>query len=385
MGLEKLEQMRSDGLIVRPWLLDLATYTLTEMGEFEEATQLIKDQMAAGDIHISKSVWAFLLDNASSAFYHPATSYCWKSQVNTGYINPSAGTCLNVLTTASRAGDAGLATEVFHVLGKRGTVFFATHYEQLISTYLSTNPPDLRAALTVLTIMTTVKLEPNSTNTRPLVTFLNDHPDRCQEAFEILTSLNEAGRTVPIAALNALIESHVHNRAPEKALVIYKAMHSFERLESGVPHKALATVETFNLLLRGTYRKSKGAEIDTALFLVSEMIALGIQPDSLTYDRLVFVCITAGNHDHAWRYFDEMDTLGFQPRQGTAAHLAVALARVGDDRCWDVLQRVQDNGLLPSRMRPDVERAWAGWEDKQHLNGAARDASVSESWDEDVD
>lgn len=356
MGLEMLEKMTNNGMRIRPWLHDLATYVLSENGEFNDAFRLVNDQVEAGDSNVSKGVWLNLLDNASAAFHHEATVYCWKSQVNLGFINPSGGTCLNVLTTAARAGDATLATDVFHVLSRRGTVFQSIHYEQLLATYIASEFPDLRAALTLLTIMATVKLEPTALSTRPLYTYLRDNPDQLSEAFDILTSLRDEDRIVPVAAFNVIIEAHVENRNIEEALIVYKAMHTFERPSHSEHHKALANVETFNLLLRGTYRAYP--DYQTALFLASEMLALGIRPDDMTYDRLILVCLGANVRDHAYRYYLEMDSLGFQPRNTTIAILAKKFASVGDDRCWDILQRAQDRGNPLPRTKTDVEKAW---------------------------
>jgi len=361
MGLENLEQMNKHGFQTRPWLSDLAIYTLSENGEFDYAMQIIKDRMANGDLLISKSVWWHLLDHASSAFHYIVTCYCWKSQVNPGYLNPSSGTCLNVLTTAAQAGDVNLATEVFSVLGKRGTVFQAIHYELLLTTYLNADSPDLRAAFTVLTIMTSVKLEITTATTRPLLQHLLDHPKKAIEAFEILTSLNEANRPVPIAALNVVIEANAYNENLAQALIVYKAMHTFERQTRPQPHKPLANVETFNLLLRCAHHVSPPA-YQTAIFLVSEMLALDIKPDTATYHRLILVCLKVGNHEHAWRYFDEMDSLGFKPEPQTAHRLARQLALIGDGRCWDVLQRLQDHGALSSYSKRGIEKAWVEWE-----------------------
>ena len=379
LALEQLKLMKTDGLKIRPWLADLATYALSDSGEHHDALQVIKDQVTAGDLNISKSVYSHVLDNASSDFHHEATSYCWRSQVSPGYLNPSAGLCLNVLTTAARAGDAPLATEVFHILGKRGTVFQPIHYEQLLCTYMSTSPPDLRAALTVLVIMAQVKLEPAPTSTRPLLEYLRGNPDACLEAVEILTSLNHTGRLVPVAALNVVIEAHVQNRNLEQALIIYKAMHTFERLSATEPHRPLATVETFNHLLRGTYRASTIAAHETALFLASEMLALGIKPNALSYDRLIIVCLSANRFDHAFRYFDEMDGLGFKPRQHTGYILAKDLASSGDDRCWDVLQRMQDHGPINTRWRVEIETAWIKW--GTEADNSAVKAGIAEAGD----
>lgn len=380
MGLEKLDEMRDESIHIPPWLMDLATYLLAENGEFNDALRLLNDQIAFGDMNISSALWNFVLDHASAAFHYEATSYCWKSQVEPGYLNPPSGTCLNVLTTASRKGDAALATSVFHVMGKRGSIFTAIHYEQLLNTYLTTKPIDLRAALTVLTIMSTVKLEPNTTSTRALFNYLKSDKDKTFEAFEILTELNEAHRPVPIAALNLVIEAHVQHKDLHQALTIYKAMHTFEPLSAASdPHKHLANVDTFNHLLRGCRRgmAEADADHDTAVFLVSEMIALNIKPNALTYDRLVLVCLGAHKLDDAWRYFEEMEGLDMFPRLNTATVLAKELAAAGDKRCWDVLERVHDLGMVQGRIRLDIERAWAGWERNKDGNKTGTDARVA--------
>lgn len=373
LAVDKIDEMRRSGLTIHPWLSDMMMYALIECGEFDEALQMLKDQTAGWDSDVSKGVWTHLLDTASSAFHHEATAYCWTHQVSTGYINPPSGVCLNVLTTASRVGDAPLATEAFHVLGKRATIFKPIHYEQLLTTYINTTPSDLRAALTVLTIMTSVNLEPDTTSTRSLHEYLHRNPTSCTSAFEILTSLHAADRKVPLAALNLLIEVLVQHRDLDQALIIYKTLHTFERYPDlpastpTPPRKPFANVETFNLLIRGCHRVSPIA-VNTALFLASEMLALGITPDQETYSRIVRVCAESGHLDLAWQYFDEMDALGFESVNGS--FLAKKMARKGDDRCWDVLQRMQDRGQRVGEIRADVERLWVKFDGNVESKGS---------------
>lgn len=263
------------------------------------------------------------------------------------------------MTTAARVGDARLATDVFRVLGQRSTVFSAGHYEQLLSTYLFTSPPDLRAALSVLTIMASTKLEPSVVSTRPIYEYLQQHSEETGRAFDLLTELHASGRRVPIAALNVLIESYVNRRNFKEALVLYKSMHTFEeKQEPGKPRKIYPNIETFNLLFRGARRVSPAA-YGTAMFLASELLALGIRPNTLTYDRLVSVSLKAGELDSAYRYFDEMESLGWTLRPGPAASLARALAAASDERCWDVLQRTQDRGAELGKAKRDVEFEWS--------------------------
>jgi hypothetical protein len=350
MGLSHLDDMRKDNVPIQTWLYDIALYTLIETNEFDSAMVVIKDRTAANDWIVNRNLWTHMLDRAAAHFHHDSAVYIWNSQVIPGYLIPSSGTCLNVLTTAARNGDAALATSVFHVLGKRSTTFKQIHYEQLLATYMSASPPDLRAAFTVLSIMVDIKIPPTASSTRPILAHLVRHPSDCTSAFDIITSLHENGREIPIAALNVLIEGYVETDQLEQALVAYKHMHLFERLaldKHGKPirrSQSYSTLDTFNILLRGAAKPSAHQAFDLAMFLVSEMLAIGVRPDSLVYDRLVVICVQGAKFDHAYRYFDEMEELGFMPRSRTAELLASALAKRADNRCWDVMQRMQDRG-----------------------------------------
>jgi hypothetical protein len=350
MGLSHLDDMRKDNVPIQTWLYDIALYTLIETNEFDSAMVVIKDRTAADDWIMNRNLWTHMLDRAAAHFHHDSAVYIWNSQVIPGYLIPSSGTCLNVLTTAARNGDAALATSVFHVLGKRSTTFKQIHYEQLLATYMSASPPDLRAAFTVLSIMVDIKIPPTASSTRPILAHLVRHPSDCTSALDIITSLHENGREIPIAALNVLIEGYVETDQLEQALVAYKHMHLFERLaldKHGKPirrSQSYSTLDTFNILLRGAAKPSAHQAFDLAMFLVSEMLAIGVRPDSLVYDRLVVICVQGAKFDHAYRYFDEMEEIGFMPRSRTAELLASALAKRADNRCWDVMQRMQDRG-----------------------------------------
>lgn len=295
---------------------------------------------------------------------HAATLYAWNSQVIPGYLNPSSGTCFNVLSTAARAGDVVLATEVFRTLGQRSTVFTIFHYEDLLIAYLNTDPPDLRAALSVMTIMAGANLEPTNISTRCLFVHLQRNPEQVPEALEILTTLHGQGRAIPLAAVNVLVEAHVDQGNFDEALALYKSMHTLappEKLDE--PFRPFASVETINHLLRGA-RNIGPTGYDMAMFLASEQLALRIKPDNLTYDRLITVCLVSGRSDNAWRYFDEADNLGLTPRASTANVLAKHLAAVGDERCWEILQRVQEHGQH-NHHKLEVEAAWRKWQEDQ--------------------
>lgn len=362
LACEWLSRMRKDNIKIEPWLLDMAVYLLVDGGEFEEARHAMRDRLDNGELDISKDVWHHLLDNASAVYNHKATVLAWNSQVNLGYINPSSGLCANVLATAARAGDVSLATDVFRILGQRATLFTIAHYEQLVDTYLKADPPDLRAALSVLTIMAGANLEPTTTSTRQLYAFLDKWMLSEDKALEILTTLQEQGRRVPLAALNVLLEVMCKYKRFEKAMTLYKSMHNFEPPEEpSKPRRPMANIETFNILFKGA-RWAKSNPVEQAMFLASEQLALGIKPNVLTYDRVILLCINDDKLDHAMRYLDECEALEWLPRHGTLGALAIKLAEKGDERCWDTLQKARDSpdesGLFDHMsFRRRVERA----------------------------
>ncbi|KAI7554225.1 hypothetical protein KC317_g13302, partial [Hortaea werneckii] len=118
-ALERIEGMRQNSVPVHGWLLDMAVYMLCNIGEVDEAYHIMHVRHDSGEANLSRTLWHTLLDTGSSYRHHASTSLVWSTQVGPGYINPSSGICLNVLTTASKAGDAVLATDVFSHLSKR--------------------------------------------------------------------------------------------------------------------------------------------------------------------------------------------------------------------------------------------------------------------------
>lgn len=399
-ALDRLEGMGRKNIIARGWLLDMFVYMLCEAGEVGEAYKIMHNRHLNGELNVSRVLWHYFLDKASAADHIDATSMAWKTQVNLGYLNPSSGTCLNVLTTASRVGDAHLATAVFTHLSKRGESFTHIHYQLLIDAYLSASPPDLTRALSILTLMPVEKLQPTAWQTRLFYEHLRRSPDLLHEAFAHLRSLHDEGRTIPIAALNVLIESWISRKNLSEALKIYKQIHTFSPQTSGSPQAALANVDTFNLLLKGC-RTAKPADDAQASFLIAELLSLRVKPNRLTYDRLILVFVSAAEHhlhqatksslagdedaaaksearartllDWGFRHFMDMQPLKWMPRFGTVEQLTKHLALVRDGRCWDVLQKAQDVG--EARIEGwDAKEKWARLNVEQAWDSAAHKA-----------
>ena len=412
-ALGRMEAMRANGTRIEPWLMDMAVHMLCMANEVDEAYRIMRQRHDEGDVTLGRTLWYVLLDAGSSARHHASTALAWSTQVNAGYLNPASGICLNVLATAAQAGDAVLATETFTHLAKRGTAFTALHYQLLIDAYLAQPVPDAHRALTILSIMATTRpTTPGPAETRSLFLYLKQHEGLLPDLLAHLQHLHTAeARQVPIAALNLLIEAHVHHRDLKGAIKVYKLIHTFDR----ETQRSFANIETFNLLLRGC-RTADPPDEGLASFLVSELLALQVKPTTLTYDRLILVFVEAGRHalqqahdptldaaartqhtqrglellDWAFRHFTDMQRVSatatatataaarpgpgpaptppWMPRFGTLELLAVQLARARDERCWDVLQSAENEGRRGAVeawaskgrwMRRNVEEAWA--------------------------
>lgn len=67
--MDKLEQMQTDGIRIQPWLYDIVTYQLCEIGEHDEAFKILQYRFEHARTDIPPGIWYYLLDAFSSAFY----------------------------------------------------------------------------------------------------------------------------------------------------------------------------------------------------------------------------------------------------------------------------------------------------------------------------
>ncbi len=256
--------------------------------------------------------------------------------------------------TAARHDDAYLATDVFRILGNRKTKFELHQYETLLEAYVGSG--NIKTALTILCIMKDSGLEPEEGSTRSLFQHLRQDVRRPQQVFTILSELRKDGRTIPTSAVNCVIEASIHLGDLPRAIEQYKQLHT---LCPDGPNLA-----TFNALFRGcntAHRK------DLAMFLASEMLALNITPDALTYDRLLLVCLDQDDYEDAFRYFEEMTGRGWIPRQGTLVAMVKKCAERGDERAFEMYRELQAEGIDTAKIRKWLRHNWAGGGDTAHV------------------
>jgi hypothetical protein len=253
--------------------------------------------------------------------------------------------CTNVLNTAARFGDAQLATDVVRLITKRTSKLDIHHYEALLEAYIGSK--DVRSALRILTIMKKAHLEPQEGTIRPIYTYLCSAQHLPSEALRILKALKKAGEPIPIAAVNGILEALIYHGNLDEAVRRYKSLHV---LCPGGPNKG-----TFNTLLQGCSGADKK---DLAMFLASEIVATGVRPDALTYDRLILVCIDQDEYEDAFRYLEEMGEMIEDLRPGTWSAIVRKCVANKDPRAWHVLGKMKARGHLTQKLQKLAYEEW---------------------------
>lgn len=383
-ALDMLEDMVRNATRVDAWVFDKAMWMLLEFDEVEEAFYVLslketrrrsKSRPVSVSGIISNVLWGALLDAAARRQLLEQTKKVWMTQVEPGYLRPATGTCLAVLTLAARHGLVPLATDVLRVLTERNTPLTTHHYELLLATYLKAD--DLSSALSVLLTMADASLKVDEGACNPLFQYLCAGPgphaelSRPVHAFTLLRALEASGRTIPTAIVNACIQASIPVSGLTNALEIYKELHTVAR--SG------PNTQTFNILFRGCYLAQRKA---LAMFLVKEMVELRLEPDRITFDRLILVCLKAGDLEDALSYYEELTKQNTAtgkksdtPRRKTWELLITSCVEQGDGRAVALLDAYKKGVDEPRR---DVERAVMS---RFQTKTAAKQ---SDSWDTDT-
>lgn len=216
-------------------------------------------------------------------------------------------------------------------------------------------------AFRLFTIMTKAGVEPTPSTTRPLYVHLSQNESLPRQAWRTLEQLFEDGHVIPTAAVNVVIESYIAIHKFDDAMDAYKALHTI--CEAG------PDTETFNVLFQGSTRNERK---ETSMFLASEMHALGIPADNLTYDRLILVCLKPAEYEDAFRYLAEMVEVGsdrvdegsgkkgWWMRRGTATLMVRTCVERGDERVWGVLRGMRERDMEVEKLEGWVAHNWRG-------------------------
>lgn len=365
LALDTFDFVRKERISIQSWLQDMIVYILCDIEEFDQVLAIMRQRVFEGDSTTSPTLWFYILDTASRSLHHSATLYVWRKRVETFYLNPPSGMCINILSTAARHGDFQLASDVCRTLGNRRETLQLYHYESLLESY--TVASDLKTALNILSVMTSSGAPPSASSVRPVYALLRQAPSLLPSAVPILRHLREMERPIPVTAVNVIIEAFVTQHDLDSAVETYKTLHLL------CPTGPITA--TFNELFLGCWR---AARKDLAMFLASEMVALNIAPDVLTYDRLILVCLAAAMngaedaYDDAWRYFKEMRGLSWWPRRKTMLLLLQAGAEKGDERVWGLAGKEgTSSGMKMGELEPLVRRYWGKSEKRRRTEANA--------------
>ncbi|KAF2762237.1 hypothetical protein EJ05DRAFT_497097 [Pseudovirgaria hyperparasitica] len=357
LAMDRMEAMVDGGTPVEPWLHDMLYYIMAECtpNNITEALHILQLRENSSTYPISANMWQHLLDSASSQSHYDAVKYVWRKRVEPAYMVPPTGICLNVLMTASRAGDVELATDVFRLLSARNVVLDRSHYELLIDAYLAAH--DLETALSVLSIMTDAHVYIDASCTRTLYRYLISNSARPNQAIDCLRRIQLRGAPIPVPAMDVIIEATVQLNRFEDAMHFWSLLPDI--CTGGKPETS-----TINILLRGCVRNTRR---EIATYLAQYMIDNGLQPNLLTYDRLVLVHLhSPDTWDAAFSYFDEMLSRDWEPRPGTWRFLVRKTAEAGDPRCrWAIEQMIARNAVFDPQTVGAIAAAFPGKDDQR--------------------
>ena len=337
-AIETLYMLHDAGKRIESWLHDLFVYTLCDLDEFDEVLHVMRHRNDDGELEISPALWDNILDTASRSLHLETTAYAWRKGVESGFLDPSLGMCLNVINTAARHGDSRLALDVFRVLQERNYAPKIYHYEALIEAFASGSEPDLKRATNVILDMVNAGIPATAATVSPLYLLLKQYPRLLQQLINLLEDLQQAKRPVPPALINLLLEVYVFHNQPSAAMEFYK--HRFTTFIPSGP-----SLQTIHILLKGCHLARRK---DMAMSLAQELLRLKLRPTSETYNYLILACLHGqpedGEHpdqgwDDAWRYYEETQQYDLRPSIDTFEALALKGCEMNDDRIWRLIPK----------------------------------------------
>ncbi|KAF1811633.1 hypothetical protein P152DRAFT_376498, partial [Eremomyces bilateralis CBS 781.70] len=328
MAIKKLEDMWVRAIPFPNWLRGMLIHSLCNVEEIEEAFRQVKLAEEQAPNALTGPIWYHFLDAASSIHHYDATLHAWKRRISTWYLNPPTGICLNVLETASRAGDVKLALDVFRVLGNRKHVFTVDQYDALIDTHIKEK--NLPGAFSIMCTMASAGVSPDRGSTRSTFTYMKESKTNWNTTMGMLQYLKRQGKDIPVEAVNVVLETMASSaQMLGPAMDIYNNLH--ELCKFG------ANITTFSHLFRCCRTSINADRKDTAMYLASEMIALKVTPNATVFDDIIGTCTRTGDLDYAIQYYAEMRDANFKPTEATLNQLTVALAKNKDRRCYQLL------------------------------------------------
>ncbi|KAF3188074.1 hypothetical protein TWF225_003850 [Orbilia oligospora] len=334
---------------------------LGRVNEVEEAMRvMVEFQKEWGSIAgsgIQPIAWYELLNIAASNYHIDGVSYIWKKVVQSPppgsrtTLNPDDGLCLKVLNTAARHGNPDLALEVFRILTLRNVPFQEHHYAALSAAYARSG--QLIPAFRALTLMRNQGIAHTATTANAIIEALTssgkiENVDSAYATLKDFVASSNDKEVVEVAGFNAVLAACVKLKDLERALGVYAECAAL----SVAPN-----TETFNILFKGCVECATPSETpdatptapnkELAIFLANEMKEMGLQPDFVTYEKLLRVSLyQEEDYEDAFVYLEEMKEVipGGKVRPMVYSWIAQRLEEKGDERLGMVVEEMKGLG-----------------------------------------
>jgi hypothetical protein len=339
------------------WLFDVFVVVFGHQGFLEEALQiLVHRKQARGSGLEALNLTYYVLDVCSAGNHYQGTIFGWNALVRNGSLQPSDGILENVLTTAAREGDTGLAAEVQSMISSRSKVQIH-HYDAVVEAFV--NGKDMAGAIRVLCIMAANGLPVSRENTRSIYKALCKNKAMITDAENAVRDMAEM-KPVPLGAVAVVLEALVKKKGTVAAMPLYT---DTPRLCEKDPSAAMIQDMIINSQIFDHTR--------TCLQDYKLMIPAQEKPPArlpMAYNKLITACLDFHELDLAFRFVGnarlDQSTSGREPvwlKRLTERAMAAEDARIwrlfdvfakaGNRQAMDCISRVSRLSRMAKRKR----------------------------------
>jgi pentatricopeptide repeat protein len=235
-------------------------------------------------------------------------------------FNPPTGLCNMVLNCAARHGDAAMASDVLHYLTDSDIPLYEHHYAAMIEAYALSTSPNIPKIFATFESMQSAGILPHKHTVRAALPALSSREAADSAAVALLQN-----NTNLLASVELVMAAYAHIPDLTAAMQLYT---NLPNLTSAKP-----TTHTVNILLSGC-ADTKNTEL--AMYLASEMRAMHLRPDAVSYEALVRVW---SPEKEAFLYLEEMKAAGHRAGRRTYVDLVTKCVNAGDRKRAELVLR----------------------------------------------
>lgn len=261
--------------------------------------------------------------------------------VNTKAFSPDEGLILAVLAVAGRWGRTGLASQALDLLPSLNVEAQEHHMAPLLEAFC--NEGRVPDALKVVSSLRASGINPTLSTVRPIIRVLSKNTEIVDQAFYALEDMHKEGEVVDVAALNAVIAASARLGDLQRARATQLAAADLD---------VTPTIDTFNLVLEAC---SSGRHRHLADTLLKEIAEAGLQPNEVTYEAMVGVCLSEVEYEDAFHYLERMKAEGFKPSKQIYLRIGFKCARNNDSRWKLVAEEMAQVGYRPRDFGADAD------------------------------